>query len=165
MKILIITNDSTVFLHRISIAKDMFGGRVTEVRRFSERLSEHHDVTFCIISGEYGLVLENEIIEEYDRVTDNASAYRELQHRMDFITSLNDMSGSFDFVLLFVPKEMMRMILEKGNIECSVIAVTSLEFRDEFDRRGWTFHERRGARIGRKNAETIINELSCACPL
>ena len=71
----------------------------------------------------------------------------------------------FDKTIFCVPKDMFAMFLEADMIrDGAVIAVTSPDFKDECEKRGWTFLERRGARVGNENAdeiERLIREL-CA---
>ena len=68
-QVLVITNDSTVFLtDRWVSAYEMFGGRVTEVKNLVERLSEHAQVSFGIISGQYGFVPANYVVMRYSNV-------------------------------------------------------------------------------------------------
>lgn len=75
------------------------------------------------------------------------------------------MTRPFDKVIMCVPKDMFSMFLDADEIEHGkVIAVTSPEFREECEKRGWTFLERKGARVGDANAdeiERLVREL-CA---
>ena len=83
--VLIVTNDSTVFLvrNRIDSAFNMFGGRVTEVKNLVKRLdtavkndgSKLCDVSFGIITTRYGFVPANYQIEDYPRVMSNKEEY------------------------------------------------------------------------------------------
>ena len=68
-RILIVTNDSTVFLvkNRIATAFELFGGRVTEVKNLVKRLDtavddrgqKLCDVSFGVITTKYGFVPGN----------------------------------------------------------------------------------------------------------
>lgn len=154
MRILLITNDSTVFLSDRSKAKDIFGGRVTEVKGFLDRL-ERYDITFKIVTGRYGLVDGNDVISKYQEVADSEIKYKELQKRLDYASSIKD-AGSYDFIIILLPKGMVRILIENDALHGNIMAVTSLEFLKIFKERGWHHFERKGARIGKKNAENMI---------
>ena len=155
MRILMVTNDGTVFLRDHGKAEEMFGGRVTEVIRLKAMLSNEHDVSLAIISGKYGLVCGDEIISKYAGAPDTAEGYAELQTRTDYAGELKKMTGSFDVTMVFVPKDIMRIMIEMKSLPHNTVAVTSPDFRNIFERNGWTFLERRGARVGKENAERI----------
>jgi hypothetical protein len=157
MRILVITNDGTVFLKDRGKAEDMFGGRVTEVLRLKRSLSGEHDVSLAVISGRYGMIDGNETISGYAGAPDTAGGYAELQVRTDYAGKLRGISKRFDMTMVFVPKEMMRILIGKGSLPENTLAVTSPEFRDMFERNGWTFLERKGARVGKENLKRIIS--------
>jgi len=161
MNILAVTNDGTVFLKEKGKAEEIFGGRVTEVRRLKDSLSNEHNVSMALISGRYGLVSGDEIISRYTDPPDTSEGYAELQHRTDYAGRLKEMSDEFDMTMIFVPKDMMRILIGNGSLPCNTLAVTSPEFKDVFEKNGWIFMERKGARIGKKNAEAI-GSLSCS---
>ena len=158
MKILVITNDSTVFRYDESSAEEMFGGRVTEVRNLKNRISGFCETSFGIISGKYGFISGDRMISRYEDVPDSEAGYKRLQERTDFPAWISMISENFDIMLIFVPKGMMDLIL-KEDIQCNVISSTNLKFKKEFERRGWPFYERRGARVGKNNANEIVSEL------
>jgi len=160
MRVLVITNDSTVFLKGgLCSAKEMFGGRVAEVRNFCDRLSNICDVSLGIISGRFGFVPGTYVIMPYDEVTDCPEAYLELQETKDYATKINVLSRPFDRILVFVPKMMMAILLDNDAFPRKVIAVTAEEFKGEFEERGWSWYERSGARIGKTNADKIYDEV------
>jgi len=159
MKALVITNDSTVFRYKEASAEEMFGGRVTEVRNLKRRIYEICETSFGIISGKYGFISGDRVITKYEDVPDSEAEYKRLQERTDFPAWISMVSERYDVILIFVPKEMMRMIMNE-DIKSRVIASTSLEFKEEFQRRGWMFYEKKGARVGKKNADDIIELLS-----
>jgi len=154
MKILVVTNDSTVFKHEEAKAEEMFGGRLTEVRNLKNRISGVSDVEFSIISGEHGLISGDRTIKRYVDVPDTLSGYLRTQEKTRFSEAISELTRSYDVTLIFVPKEMMRILL-KNELQGMVIAVTNAEFKEEFKRRGWYYLERRGARIGKENFQTI----------
>jgi len=160
MRVLVITNDSTVFLKDgLCSAKDMFGGRVKEVRNFCDRLSIICDVSFGIISGVFGFVPGSHVIMPYRKVTDSPEAYLELQETKDYATKINVLSRPFDRIIVFVPKMMMAILLDNDAFPRIVIAVTDKAFKEEFEERQWSWYERSGARIGKTNADKIFEEL------
>ena len=154
MKILVVTNDSTVFRYEEAKAEDMFGGRLTEVRNLKNKISEVCESELSVISGEYGFVRGEEVIKRYVDVPDTLSDYLRTEEKTKFATDVSELTRSFDVTLIFVPKEMMRILMRK-ELHGMVIAVTNPEFKEEFRRRGWYHLERRGARIGRENFRTI----------
>ncbi|MDR2866431.1 MAG: hypothetical protein LBV13_03395 [Methanomassiliicoccaceae archaeon] len=163
MRVLVITNDSTVFLsERVCSAKDIFGGRVTEVKNFCNRLSKICDVSFGIISGRFGFVPGEYTIMRYDNITDTPEAYHELQQRKDYASVINSVSRPFDRILVFVPKAMMAILLDNDAFPRKVISVTDQVFREHFTMNGWSWYRRSGARIGKENADMIFNEIKAA---
>ena len=160
MRVLVITNDSTVFLKNgISPAKDMFGGRVTEVRNFCNRLSAICDVSFGMISGRFGFVPGEYVVMPYDEVTDTPEKYYELQERKDYATVINHTARPFDRIIVFVPKAMMAILLDNEAFPRKVIAVTDEDFKEYFDGNRWSWYPRSGARIGKENADAIAKEI------
>ena len=160
MRVLVITNDSTVFLKNgISPAKDMFGGRVTEVRNFCNRLSAICDVSFGMISGRFGFVSGENVIMPYGEVTDTPERYYELQEKKDYATAINQISRTFDRSIVFVPKAMMAILLDNDAFPRKVIAVTDEVFKDHFTENQWSWYPRSGARIGKPNADAITEEV------
>ena len=85
-RILVISNDSTVFLSNGFVsAFEMFGGRLTEVKNLVARLNDVCDISFAIISGEFGFIPANYVVRKYDRVPSCKEEYEELQERKDFV--------------------------------------------------------------------------------
>jgi len=161
MRVLVITNDSTVFLKDgLCSAREMFGGRVSEVRNFCNRLSAVCDVSFGIISGRFGFVPGEYTVMPYPEVTDTPELYYELQQRKDYAGKINFVSRPFDVTMAFVPKAMMAILLDSDAFTRKVIAVTGDEFKDEFEKRGWSWYKRSGARIGKENADRIVKEIA-----
>lgn len=164
-RVLIVTNDSTVFLKRtLSTPWELFGGRVTEVKNLVERLDtavddkgrKLCDVSFGVITTRYGFVPGNYNILPYEDVMSDRKGYEEAEERKQFVEQTSFLTRPFDKVVMCVPNDMFRMFLEKGDIQDGkLIAVTSPEFRDECVRRGWTWLERKGARVGKENADEI----------
>jgi len=160
MRVLVITNDSTVFLKNgLCSAAEMFGGRVKEVRNFCNRLSAVCDVSYGMISGRFGFVPGEYTIMPYDEITDTPEAYVELQERKDYATKINIVSRPFDRIIVFVPKAMMALLLDNDAFPRNVTAVTDEMFREHFINNGWSWHKRSGARIGKENADRIFDEI------
>lgn len=174
-RILIITNDSTVFKdkRRLLSAWEMFEGRVTEVKNLVARLDtavdgkgeKLCDVSFGIISTKYGFVPGNYMVTGYDDVMCDAAGYQECQDRKQYIEQISYLTQPFDLVVFCIPKDMFRMFLDADQIRDGiVVAVTSPEFKDRVEAKNWHFLERSGARVGSENAdeiERIVREL-CA---
>ncbi|NLL94618.1 MAG: hypothetical protein GX224_02515 [Thermoplasmatales archaeon] len=167
-RVLVITNDSEVFLSDKWVsAHEMFGGRVTEVRNLVERLRgfPDTDVSMGIVSGEFGFVPSNYVIRPYGNVPSCKEDYLELQERKDYVKHIGDAANLhvgkypiFDRVVVCVPKDMFDIIapcLPRDR----VIAVTSDKHRELCESKGWTFLERKGARVGDDNADAIVAEV------
>ncbi len=173
-RILVVTNDSTVFLSkRLDSAFNMFGGRATEVKKLVARLDtltddsgrKLCDVSFGVITTKYGFVPGNYMIAPYEDVMSDADGYRKADEEKNFVDQVSYLTRPFDKTIMCIPKEMFRMFLDANYIwDGKLIAVTSPEFKDECEKRGWIFLERSGARVGNENAdriEEIVREL-CA---
>ena len=164
--VLVVTNDSTVFLKRgLASAFEMFGGRAEEVKKLVARLDtatkggeKMCDVSFGVISSRFGFVPGNYVITNYEDVMSSKEDYIRIQEEKDYLGQLNLISKYFDKIVVCVPKGMFEMILKDNTFqEGKVIAVTSLSFEEECAKRGWTYLERRGARVGNENAEKIFH--------
>ena len=173
-RILIVTNDSTVFLEkgRLATPWEMFGGRVTEVKNLVKRLdtatkedgSKLCDVSFGVITTQFGFVPGNYQITDYPNVMSNRAEYEAADEARNFIEQTAFLMRPFDKVILCVPNDMFAMFLEKAEIpDGRLIAVTSARFRDECERRGWSWLERRGARVGNENADEIERQIRLLC--
>ncbi len=174
-RILIITNDSTVFKDkkRLLTAFEMFEGRMTEVKNLVARLDTAKnakgdklcDVSFGVISTKYGFVPGNYMVTGYDEVMDSKEGYEACQERKQYVEQVSYLTQPFDLTIFCIPKEMFRMFLDADQIrDGCVVAVTSPEFKDRVEAKKWYFLERSGARVGSENAdriEEIVREL-CA---
>ncbi|MFA6799474.1 MAG: hypothetical protein WCR37_00500 [Candidatus Methanomethylophilaceae archaeon] len=168
--VLIVTNDSEVFLSKkLEAAGDIFGGRVTEVREFFKSLDAEFgkegsgkcSVSFGIISTLFGFVPSTYAISCYTYAMSNKEQYEAAQARKDYAGVLEYVSRGFDMVVVCVPKEMFRILLNKNALhDGKVVAVTSKEFEPICKERNWIFLERKGARIGKENAEKIRQQVS-----
>jgi hypothetical protein len=158
-RVMVISNDSNVFLKKgIASAFEMFGGRLVEVKHLVARLDRVCDISFAIISGRFGFIPANYVIMQYAEVPSCKKDYEELQERKDFVGKTEYISRAFDKVIVCVPKEMFAMLIDALPAG-KVIAVTSEEFRDVCKERGWSFYLRKGARVGKDNADAIIKEI------
>ena len=155
--VLVITNDSTVFLtDKWVSAFEMFGGRVTEVEKLVCEIEEICNVSFGIITGRYGFIPADYVVMPYTEVPSCKEDYEELQERKDYAGKIRQMcSPIFDRIVVCVPKDMFAII--KDHLpDGRVIAVTNPVFEDECAKRGWTYLRRNGARVGNENAEKIL---------
>ncbi len=164
--VLVVTNDSTVFLKKgLATAFEMFGGRAEEIKKLVARLDTAEkdgrkmcDVSYGVISSRFGFVPGNYVITNYDNVMTSKEDYERVQNEKDYLGQLHQMSLYFDRIIMCVPKDMFVMILNDETLQQGkVIAVTSLDLKEECESRGWTFFERKGARLGNENAERIFN--------
>lgn len=160
-RVLVISNDSTVFLSNGFVsAFEMFGGRLTEVKKLVERIDsiDSCEVSFAIISGRFGFIPANYVVMKYDNVPSCKEDYEKLQEEKDFVGMTKEISRVFDKVVVCVPKDMFAMLIP-ALPENKVIAVTNEKFRDECKKHGWTFYLRNGARVGNDNADAIIKQI------
>ncbi|MDR3283095.1 MAG: hypothetical protein LBS92_05770 [Candidatus Methanoplasma sp.] len=164
-RILVVTNDSAVFLvDRIGSAFEMFGGRMTEVKRLVARLAAAEDdgrkacdVSFGVISSRFGFVPGNYVLMRYDGVMSCKEDYERVQAEKDYLGQLNAVSVLFDLIVVCVPKDMFAMVID-GDVlpQGKVVAITAPELESKCKERGWTFLERRGARVGNENADKVF---------
>jgi hypothetical protein len=170
--ILVITNDSTVFLKDgLANAFEMFGGRVTEVKELVARLDTASkndkkmcEVSYGLISSHFGFVPGNYTIAPYENTMSCKEDYERVQASKDYLGKLEYVAKPFDKIVVCVPKDMFAMMLEYNTFEKEkVIAVTSLDFRNDCEERGWAFLERKGARIGKENSEKIFRMIEDIC--
>jgi len=168
MSILVITNDSTVFLKKgLTSAFEMFGGRAEEVKRLVAKLDlaekdgkKMCDVSFGVISSRFGFVPGNYVITNYEGVMSSKEDYLRVQNEKDYLGQLNQISKYFDKIIICVPKDMFAMMLEDNTFQSGkVIAVTNPSFEEECLKRGWMYLERKGARVGNENAEKIFRTI------
>ncbi|MCL2032820.1 MAG: hypothetical protein FWG96_06090 [Methanomassiliicoccaceae archaeon] len=163
--VLVITNDSTVFLKKgLATAFEMFGGHVEEIKKLVARLDTAKkdgrkmcDVSFGLISTRFGFVPGNYVITNYDDVMSNKKDYERVQKEKNYLEQLNQVSIYFDRIVLCVPKDMFAMMLEDETfMHGKVIAVTSPIFEEECTKRGWVYLKRPGPRLGAENAEKVF---------
>ncbi len=173
-RVLVVTNDSTVFLvqNRIATAFELFGGRMTEVKNLVARLdtatkdngSKLCDLSFGVISTKYGFVPGNYNIMSYPDVMDSKEGYEECDQRTEFVARTSFITRAFDIVIFCVPKDMFAMFLDYDDIaDGKLIAVTSADFKDVCEKKGWTWLERKGARVGDANADRIMEIVRERC--
>ena len=163
--VLIVTNDSEVFLsNKLEEAGNLFGGRLTEVKNFYERINSEFGekgtgeltVSFAVISTLFGFVPSNYMISRYSYVMNCKEQYIAAQERKDYAGIMGYISNAYDLVLVCVPKEMFRILAEKGAlIKGKTVAVTAKEFEPMCKENGWIYLERKGARLGKENSEKV----------
>ena len=172
-RILIVTNDSTVFKDKSKLLSsfDMFEGRATEVKKLVARLdtattetgSKLCDVSYGVITTKYGFVPGNYMITGYDKVMETKEDYIEADKAKGYVEQVSYLTRPFDKVIFCMPKEMFRLFIEFNDIaDGKLIAVTNPEFEEECEKRKWVYLERKGARVGNENAdriEEIVREL------
>ncbi len=158
-KVLVITNDSTVFLSDGFVsAYDMFGGRMTEVKNLYDRLSQITLTNFGIISGKFGFIPSNRVVMKYDFVPSCKEDYIKLQEEKDFVGMIEFLAKPFDKVVLCVPKDMFEMLIPSFP-DGKLIAVTNKQFKKLCKEKNWSFYLRKGARVGNANADAIVKEI------
>lgn len=163
--LLIVTNDSEVFLSKkLESAGDLFGGRVTEIKNFVKSMEDEFGkegnntwtISFGIISTLFGFVPSTYCIAHYSYAMNNKEQYQAVQDKKDYAGTLEYVSRGYDKVLVCVPKEMFRIMVDNFAFhKGKVIAVTSKEFEDVCKEHDWILLERKGARLGNENAEKV----------
>ena len=155
--VLVITNDSTVFLTKRWVsAFEMFGGRITEVEKLVCDIEDICHVSFGIISGRFGFIPADYVVMPYDNVPSCKEDYEEAQERTDYAGKIRQMiTPIYDRIVVCVPKDMFAMLMPALPKE-RVIAVTNEIYKDECERRGWTYLPRVGARVGNENRDKIL---------
>lgn len=156
--VLVITNDSTVFLtDKWVSAFEMFGGRIIEVEKLVIDIEEICNVSFGIISGRFGFIPADYVVMPYTEVPSCKEDYEDLQERVDYAGQIKKMATSiFDKIVVCVPKDMFA-IIKDSLPDGRVIAVTNDIYKDECAKRGWTYLPRVGARVGDENKEKILD--------
>ena len=165
-RILVVTNDSTVFKdkNKLLSAFDMFEGRTTEVKNLVARLdtattetgSKLCDVSYGVITTKYGFVPGNYMITGYDKVMETKEDYIDADSKKGYVEQASYLTRPFDKVIFCMPKEMFRLFLDFDGIDNGkLIAVTNPEFEEECRKRDWIYLERKGARVGNENADRI----------
>jgi hypothetical protein len=155
--VLVITNDSTVFLTKRWVsAFEMFGGRITEVEKLVCDIEDICNVSFGIISGRFGFIPADYVVMPYDNVPSCKEDYEEAQERTDYAGKIRQMiTPIYDRIVVCVPKDMFA-IIKDSLPDGRVIAVTNEIYKDECERRGWTYLPRVGARVGNENRDRIL---------
>ena len=156
--VLVITNDSKVFLtDKWVSAFEMFGGRATEVEKLVCDIEEICNVSFGIITGRFGFIPADYVITPYTEVPECKEDYEDLQARVDYAGKIRQFATPiFDRIVVCVPKDMFA-IIKDSLPDDRVIAVTNEIYREECERRGWTYLPRVGARVGNENRDAILD--------
>lgn len=169
--VLVITNDSTVFLKDgICSAFELFGGRCQEVKNLVRDLdlAKKEDgnplcsVSFGIVTSHYGFIPADYVVMKYppEEVMSKPEDYERVQNEKDFLGKIGYTDSSFDRIVVCVPRHMMEMMMDANVLpEGKVITVTSPALRERVESKGWMFLERKGARIGDANRDAIMAEI------
>ena len=173
--VLVITNDSTVFLKKngISSAFEMFGGRMQEVKNLVARLDlaqknghKMCEVSFGIVTSHFGYIPANYTVADCNpsEIMSCKEDYEKVQKEKDYLNMIRSTSRAFDRIIVCVPKDMLSMMIKDGTLPVGkVIAVTSKDLQNECEKRDWTFLERKGARVGTNNADRIFELINGIC--
>lgn len=159
MKLHVVSNDSTVFLRDQGDVSEIFGGRYTEIRNFCNRASVMYEVKISVISGKYGLITSPHCICKYKKITDSKEDYIRLEKKFCYSRKIWEESESSDVLILFVPKDMTKIILQQCNSNCKVITVTNFAPENDITNPDLYLIKRKGARIGKKNEQIIFEIL------
>ena len=137
---------------------------VTEIRDFVKSIEKEFgnegsntvDVSFGLITTYFGFVPSTYCITRYAYAMSDKDQYQLTQDKRDYAGTLEFVSRGYDRVLICVPKEMFRILVDNNALhDGKIIAVTTKEFKGLCEERGWTYLERKGARLGKENAEQV----------
>ncbi len=144
-------------------ARYMFAGPFTEVRDFTEKLSESISTKLYIISGRYGLLKDDDRIIPYISNIQNIHDLQKLDERTKFSKKMAELAEKHDFLIISLPRFYLSYLLNIGwfdkiklNIPISI--VSGKEFYTSFSQYPNIIHlSRKGvARLGEENRERIL---------
>lgn len=85
-------------------AKNMFGGRFSEVRTFSTQLSKNIPVEVLIISGRYGLIDDSQEVIPYDHSIQNITQLKTFDEKNHIFSRVADRLSDSTYLIILLPK-------------------------------------------------------------
>ena len=147
----------------IRSARSMFAGMFSEVRIFTDTLSELVHTDLYIISGRYGLIQETEEIIPYSHHIQTEQELGTLDERTDFSNCMVDAANKYEFIVMLLPKHYFLYLLKRGwfdqlDKKSSIFIVSSKKLRSDFSNyNNVNILERKGvARMGKVNRNEIL---------
>ena len=145
-------------------AKNMFGGRFSDVRTFASQLSKNITVEILIISGRYGLIDDSKEIIPYDHIIKNITQLKTLDEKNQIFSRVTDRLVDSTHLIILLPKFYIEYLIKKHFFETLpskiiTIIVTSKGLHDDLNRfENVIVFERRGvARLRSQNCEQILS--------
>jgi len=145
-------------------AIEMFSGRFSEIRRFSQILSSFIPTKIYIISGRYGLITENDEIIPYHFQLKTPEDVKLLDEKFDVRSQIRKLEDNQKIFLFVLPFQYIEYLIEKKfftefSSNTPIILIARNDFKknlSEFP--NVTFLNRIGiARMGNQNRELILN--------
>jgi hypothetical protein len=145
-------------------AKNMFGGRFSEVRTFATQLSKIIPVKILIISGRYGLIDDSNEIIPYDHTIRNITQLKIMDEKNHIFSRVTDALSDSSLLIILLPKFYIEYLIKKKFFETypskiKTIIVTSKGFQNELNRyENVIVFERKGvARLRSQNCDQILS--------
>jgi hypothetical protein len=145
-------------------AKNMFGGRFSEVRTFAAQLSKNIPVEILIISGRYGLIDDSEEIIPYDHSIQNITQLKILDEKNKIFSRVKESLSDSTHLIILLPKFYIEYLIKKQFFETLpskivTIIVTSKGLQTQLNQyENVIIFERKGvARLRSQNCDQILS--------
>jgi len=145
-------------------AKDMFGGRYSEVRYFEDQLKNLIFTDIFIISRRYGLLNGNTEIVPYEFTIKTKLRLKEFDEKHQLIKKLSMNLSDSTYLIMLLPKSFIEYffkyrLFEKLPSDLKIICVTSKELKESLSKyQNIIVLNRKGvSRIRNQNSNTIIS--------
>lgn len=177
MKVLIITNESEIFLVQddngrhsrryaqlseeessgMVPAKELFGGRFTEVRSFRDRISRKVYAEMAIITKGNGLIEGRTLIKPYLGYVSTYQDICDTEEKYALCENLRKMMDGYHITIFCIPKNILSFFIDRDvfSIKSKIIFITSRDLDIRLHNDSYILLPRRGARVGRDNAQKI----------
>ena len=145
-------------------AKNMFGGRFSEVRVFAAQLSKSIPVEVLIVSGRYGLITDCAEIIPYDYSIQNITQLKNIDEKNQIFSKVKDRLTDSTYLIILLPKFYIEYLIktqffEKISSKMQIIIVTSKGLQNELLQfKNVIVFERKGvARLRSQNSDQILS--------
>jgi hypothetical protein len=144
-------------------AKNMFGGRFSEVRTFAKQLSKKIPIEVVIVSGRYGLINDSKEIIPYCHSIQNITQLRIVDEKNEIFSKLIGIISDSTYLIILLPKFYIEYLIKTKffdtiSSKTKIIIVTSKGLQDELNRyENVIVLERKGvARLRSQNCDQIM---------
>jgi len=145
-------------------AKNMFGGRFSEVRAFAAELSKITPVEILIISGRYGLINDSTEIIPYDYSIQNNTQLKNIDENNQIFSKVKDCLSDSTHLIVLLPKFYIEYLIKTHFFETlsskiKIIIVTSKGLQTQLNQyENVIIFERKGvARLRSQNCDQILS--------